>query len=153
MNLNRALFRTLPIPVIGVAGRGFLTLGLYVVLGAATLSPLLWASVPPLVDYPNHLTRMWILVHRTESPELARNYVVHWRVLPDLAMDFVIPALSMAMPVELAGRVFIAVTMLGLIGGTVTLHRVLQGRFSVWPACSVLFVYNAALFWGFIGCL
>src|ERR1700688_3465258 len=120
MNLNRALFRTLPIPVIGAAGRGFLTLGLYVVLSAAMLSPLLWASVPPLVDYPNHLARMWILVHRTDIPELARNYVVHWRILPDMAMDLVVPTLSLAMPVELAGRVFIALTMLGLIGGTVT---------------------------------
>ncbi len=43
--------------------------------------------------------------------------------------------------------------MLGLIGGTVTLHRVLQGRFSVWPVWSVLFIYNAVLFWGFLGCL
>ncbi len=86
---------------------------IYVALGAATLSPLLWASVPPLVDYPNHLARMWILVHRKEIPELARDYMVHWRVLPDLAMDFVIPALSMAMPVELAGRVFIALDNVG----------------------------------------
>src|SRR4029077_3883505 len=40
-----------------------------------------------------------------------------------------------------------------LIGGTVTLHRVLQGRFSVWPVWSVLFIYNAVLFWGFLSCL
>jgi hypothetical protein len=153
MNLNRALFRTLPIPVIGVAGRGFQTLGLYVVLGAATLSPLLWAAVPPLVDYPNHLARMWILVHRTEIPELARDYVVHWRILPDLAMDFVVPVLATVMPVELAGRVFIGLTMLGLIAGTAVLHRVLHGRFAVWPVWSVLFVYNAVLFWGFLSCL
>jgi hypothetical protein len=153
MNLARALFRAPRIPVIGAAGRGFPTLGLYVVLGAATLSPLLWASVPPLVDYPNHLARMWILVHRTDIPELARNYVVHWRILPDLAMDLVVPLLSAVLPVELAGRVFIALIMIGLIAGTVTLHRVLFGRFAVWPVWSVLFVYNAVLFWGFLSCL
>jgi hypothetical protein len=140
-------------PPIGAEVRRFLGLGLYAVLGAATLSPLLWAAVPPLVDYPNHLARMWILVHRTEIPELARNYVVHWRILPDLAMDFVVPVLATVMPVELAGRVFIALTMLGLIAGTATLHRVLHGRFSVWPIWSVLFVYNAVLFWGFLSCL
>jgi hypothetical protein len=153
MNLNHALFRTLPTPVIGAAGRGFLTLGLYVVLSAAMLSPLLWASVPALVDYPNHLARMWILVHRTDIPELARDYVVHWRILPDLAMDLVVPALSRVIPVEVAGRVFIALTMLGLIAGTATLHRVLHGRFAIWPIWSVLFVYNAVLFWGFLSCL
>jgi hypothetical protein len=43
--------------------------------------------------------------------------------------------------------------MLGLIAGTATLHRVLHGRFAVWPVWSVLFVYNAVLFWGFLSCL
>ena len=33
----------------------------YVGLCAFALSPLLWVRVPPLVDYPNHLARMWIL--------------------------------------------------------------------------------------------
>ncbi len=51
MNLNRALFRTFPIPLIDAESRSLLILGLYVGLGAVTLSPLLWASVPPLVDY------------------------------------------------------------------------------------------------------
>jgi hypothetical protein len=133
--------------------RILLTCGAYVFLAAVTLSPLLWAAVPPLVDYPNHLARMWILVHSTEIPELARNYVADWRLLPDLAMDFVVPALAITMPVELAGRIFIALTMLGLVGGTLFLHRVLHGRFSVWPVWSVLFIYNAALFWGFLTCL
>jgi len=153
MNLNRALFRSFPIRFIDAESRSFLILGLYVGLAAVTLSPLLWASVPPLVDYPNHLARIWILLHRTDIPELARHYVVHWRILPDLAMDFVVPVLSTMMPVELAGRVFIALTMLGLVAGTVVLHRVLHGRFAVWPVWSVLFVYNAVLFWGFLSCL
>lgn len=117
------------------------------------LSPLLQAIVPPLVDYPNNLARMWILVHGAAIPALARNYMVHWRILPDLAMDFVVPALARAMPVVEAGRAFVGLTMLGLVAGTVTLHRVLHGRFAIWPAWSVLFVYNAVLFWGFISCL
>src|SRR5260370_21201120 len=114
MNLNRALFRSFPIRFIDAESRSFLILGLYVGLGAVTLSPLLWASVPPLVDYPNHLARMWILLHRTDIPELARHYVVHWRILPDLAMDFVVPVLSTMIPVDLAGHVFLPLTMLRL---------------------------------------
>lgn len=59
----------------------------YVLGGVVALLPLLWVRVPPLVDYPNHLARMWILVHGAEIPELAANYSVKWRILPDLAMD------------------------------------------------------------------
>ena len=125
----------------------------YTILIAAMLSPLIWAPIPPLVDYPNHLARMWILVHSKEIPELALNYDIHWRILPDLAMDLVVTTLSRVIPVEEAGRLFIAMTMLALVGGTLTLYRVLHGRLEIWPICSVLFIYNAALFWGFVNCL
>jgi len=126
---------------------------LYVILAAITLSPLLWVRDPPLVDYPNHLARIWILMHSKEIPELAANYIVHWRILPDLAIDLVVSLLSWILPVEQAGRVFIASTMLLLIGGTVSLHRVLHGRIEIWPIWPVSFVYNATLFWGFVNCL
>jgi hypothetical protein len=122
---------------------------LYLALGALTLSPLLWVRVPPLVDFPSHLARMWILVHSAEIPALASNYTVHWRLLPDLAMDLIVPVLSMVIPVEQAGRVFVALTMLALIGGTAALHSAIYGRVGIWPIWSVLFVYNAELFWGF----
>ena len=136
-----------------LSNRKPIALGFCAVLTAATLLPLCWTTVAPLVDYPNHLARMWILVHGAEIPDLARNYAVHWRILPDLSMDLVVPALSRVMPVEQAGRIFIALTMLSLVGGTITLHRALHGRFGIWPIWSVLFVYNAALFWGFLSCL
>ena len=125
---------------------------LYALFGAVMLGPLLTATVPPLVDYPNHLARLWILLHQS-LPELAANYVTNWRILPDMAMDFVIPALSQVMPVVEAGRLFIALTMTGLVAGTIALHRVLHGRFGIWPVWSVLFIFNAVLFWGFLSCL
>ena len=153
MNVSLALSRPFRTAAIDAAARKQLFLALFVTVVAATLSPLLWVQVPPLVDYPNHLARMWILVHSNEIPELASNYTVHWRILPDLAIDLVVSLLSWVMPVEQAGRVFIALTMLSLVGGTLTLHRVLHGRLETWPICSILFVYNAALFWGFVNCL
>lgn len=125
----------------------------YLVLGALTLSPLLWVTIPALVDYPNHLARMWVLVHGREIPALASNYVAQWRLLPDLAMDLVVPLFAKIMTVEQAGRLFIALTMLALVGGTAALHRALHGRVGLWPICSLLFVYNAALYWGFLNCL
>jgi hypothetical protein len=133
--------------------RKALRLALYVLFGGLTIAPLFWVRVPALVDYPNHLARMWILAQHGRIPTLSANYSIDWRILPDLAMDLVVPPLAQIMPIEAAGRVFIALTMLSLIGGAATLHRVLHGRWSVWPLCSVLFVYNAVLFWGFLSCL
>src|SRR5438445_1280805 len=84
------------------------------VLVGLALSPVLWAAVPPLVDYPNHLARMWILAQNGTVPELANNYTVAWRLLPNLGMDLVVPALARIMPLETAGRLFIALTLLSL---------------------------------------
>jgi hypothetical protein len=139
------------LPVILWAKR--LPVILWAICGMIILSPLLWVRLPPLVDYPNHLARMWILAHGAEIPELADNYTVHWRILPNLAMDLIVPPLARAMPIEEAGRVFLALTMLALLGGTVALHRVLHGRLAIWPVWAVLFIYNAALFRGFVNFL
>ncbi|HXP74291.1 MAG TPA: hypothetical protein VN823_09105 [Stellaceae bacterium] len=123
------------------------------VLVGLTLSPLLGAAVPPLVDYPNHLARMWILAQNGALPDLASNYAVDWRLLPDLAMDLIVPPLAQVMPLEAAGRLFIALTMVILVAGTMTLYRALNGRLTLWPLSALLFLYNAALFWGFLNCL
>src|SRR5215469_7817150 len=106
MNSSPAISR-LP-PHRRILDREPIAVGFCAVLVAATLLPLCWTTVPPLVDYPNHLARMWILAHASEIPELARNYAVHWRILPDLSMDLVVSALSLIVPVEQAGRAFIA---------------------------------------------
>jgi hypothetical protein len=156
---RRAAMSSLSTPVLAdlptgtaAAGRVARVLAALALVGIA-LSPLLWAVVPPLVDYPNHLARMWILAENGALPALAANYAVAWRLLPNLGMDLVVPALAQVMPLELAGRLFIALTMLSLVAGTAALHRALHGRVGVWPLGALLFLYNAALFWGFLNCL
>lgn len=125
----------------------------YLVLGAVTLSPLLWTTILPLVDYPNHLARMSILLHAGDSSAVTANYVAHWRLLPNLAMDLVVPVMAHFIPLEVAGRLFVAATMAMLVIGTMALHRALHGRIGFWPLCALLFVYNDVLWWGFLNYL
>lgn len=132
--------------------RSTLAVVAYLLLGVLTLSPLLWAKIPPLVDYPNHLARMAILAHVGNSA-VANNYIPDWRLLPNLAMDLVVPPLAQFLPLEIAGRLFIAVTMSLLVIGTVLLRRALHGKVGLWPLCSFLFTYNAVLWFGFLNYL
>jgi hypothetical protein len=125
----------------------------YVGLCALTLLPLFLVSIPPLVDYPNHLARMSILLSAGDDPTLSANYEPHWRLLPNLAMDLIVPPLAHFVSLESAGWLFVAATMILLILGTLTLHRVLHGRLGLWPLCSLLFLYNAVLSWGFLNYL
>jgi hypothetical protein len=123
------------------------------VLLAVTLSPLLWVTVPPLIDFPNHLARMSVLANVDPSAAVATNYVVQWRLVPNLAMDLVVPLLARIMSLTTAGRVFIAIIMIMLVLGTALLYRALQGRFGLWPICSLLFLYNDALAVGLVNYL
>jgi hypothetical protein len=125
----------------------------YLTLVCIVVAPVFLVATPPLVDYPMHLARMWILRHAAEDPTLAANYVVHWRLVPYLAMDLAVPVMALVMPVALAGKLFLAATMALPIGGTAALHRALFGRVGWWPLASILFVYNAVLFFGFLNCL
>jgi len=125
----------------------------YLILIAVALSPLCWVSIPPLVDYPMQLARMQVLVHAADMPALAANYQPAWQLLPNLAIDLVAPGLMHFLSLEAAGRLFIALTLILLVLGTVALRRALQGDIGLWPLLALLFLYNGGLFWSLLSFL
>ncbi len=128
-------------------------LGLFVALFAVVALPLLWVNLPPLVDYPNHLARMHILARWDQSAWLQRYYEINWRPLPNLAMDLIVPPLAWIMPLAAGGKVFLLAIFLLIAGGPMVLHRVLFGRWSVWPCLVFLLLYNRVFLWGFLNYL
>ena len=136
-----------------VEDRRWAVFAFYLALTAITLYPVFSVAVPPLVDYPNHLARMHILANWATDPALQRNYVIDWSLHPNMAMDLIVPVLARVMPVYLAGKLFVAATMLSLLGGTLALRKVLVGRVGLWPILTFLLLYNHALFWGFLNYL
>ena len=125
-------------------------LALYVVLTVVALSPLLAAKVPPLVDYPNHLSRLHILSEWANDPLLQRNYVVDWAPAPNLAMEFLILPLSRVMSVFDAGRIYIAACIVLFVVGTLLLRRVVYGRVGLMPVVVFPFIFHHALYFGFL---
>jgi hypothetical protein len=137
---------------------GWTTTGRRVAAGFAlllvlALVPLAGVRVPPLLDYPNHLARMHILLDAGRSADLARAYAVRWSLLPNLAMDAVVPGLARILPLDLAGRAFVALALALMAGGTVLLHRAAWRRWSFWPLAGFLLLYNRILLWGFVNYL
>src|SRR5579875_399195 len=125
----------------------------FAVLMILSCVPLLLTPLPPLLDYPNHLARMSLLPHLPAGSELARYLAVRWAPLPNLGMDGVVPFLAMAMPLDVAGKLFIVLTFVLLAGGTAALHRVLDGRWSSWTLLAFLLLYTRLLLLGFMGYL
>jgi hypothetical protein len=124
--------------------------GLYGVVFALLAVPIFSVTVPPLVDYPNHLARMHILAAYATSPELQANYVVAWKIAPYLAMDLIIPLLARFMSIYTAGQVFLYDCLLQFVIGTAAIHAALYRRLSPWPVASALFAYSFVVSYGFV---
>jgi len=108
--------------------------------GVVLLSLPLWvAPIPPLGQHFFNLVRMVILSH---PDAFARDFVIRWDTMPDLAMDLTVPWLAHWMPVEDAARLFLFACIALLTSGPLVLSRALNGRWSLLPLLSCLLVYN-----------
>jgi len=115
--------------------------------------PVSLSTILPLVDYPDHLARMYLLAHLPDSPTLQTYYATDWHPLPNLAMDAIVPILSRVIPLVSAGKLFVLATFLLLAGGVAALHRVLAGRWTLWPCLAFSLLYNRVFLWGFLNYL
>jgi hypothetical protein len=127
--------------------------GGYGVLIVIALVPVWMVSLPPLDDYPNHLARMHILINASSSGYLGTFYEIHWTLIPNLAMDLIVPSLALAMPLEAAGKVYVTVTLALLSTGTLALHHAIHRRMSAWPVLAFLFLYNGIFLFGIVNFL
>lgn len=131
--------------------------GIFLVIFAALYSivqiPVYLTVVPPLLDYPNHLARMHILLNIPHSEVLQSFYEIQWAVIPNLAMDLIVPWLGIFMSLEIAGKLFISLTLLLICSGTAALHYALYRRLSLWPLLIFFFLFNQLFLYGFLNYL
>ncbi len=104
--------------------------------------PIWTHPLPPLSDYVNHLARMQIIVQLQANPLASNFYELNWQVIPNLTMDFIVPALARVMNIYTAGSTYIVAMFALLISGTLALNRVLVGRWTVLPLFAFPLVYN-----------
>ncbi len=117
------------------------------------LAPVAAVELPPLTDYPFHIARISILDHWSAWPSLHRFYALGSFLLPNLAMDLALLGLGQILPIEIAGRLFIALTLALMLSGTLALHWSLHRRFAVWPVVAALFLHNWIFVFGFLNYL
>jgi len=67
---------------------------LFFVLILLTSIPVWTHPLPPLSDYVNHLSRMHVIAALERDPLLAKFYQVNWQIVPNLAMDLIVPVIG-----------------------------------------------------------
>lgn len=84
-------------------------------LAAVSFLPVLLTPIPAMVDYPNHLARMYILSQNGTS-NANPHYEVVWAFYPNLGMDLLVPQMARLMSVENATRLFLLLSQLLIVG-------------------------------------
>src|ERR1700732_5016053 len=118
-----------------------LTLSFGFLLVAAAL-PVLFVKIPFLTDYPNHLARLFILAWGDQDRFLSTYYSVSWPIIPNLAVDMIVPPLARISGIYAAGKLFVLLIAVLTVSGTAALHFAVHRRPSAWPLVSFLFLYN-----------
>lgn len=90
---------------------------------AALLLPLFTAPFPPLGDYPNHLARIWILLHRDTSPFLTSLVELNRHITPNLGFEILAIPLGTVLPILIAGRITVGIILLIHLGACVLMAR------------------------------
>jgi hypothetical protein len=121
---------------------------------AATLLacvPFLFTKIPNLIDYPNHLARLFVLTHYDQIAAFHQFYKPAWMLVPNIAMDAVIvPIVNITgWAVESVDRDFTMLVVAAGVPATMLLSYAFHRRWSLWSAASILFTYNYVLLYGF----
>ena len=126
----------------------FWTFGLLVQLLAAM--PVLLVETPPLFDYPNHLSRVHVLLAWDRVAEFRIWFAQSSFLIPNILSDLVLIGLSGLVGVEAAGRCLLVLIQALTLGGIVALGRAATGRAEVWPLFGALLLHNEMSAWGFL---
>ena len=130
-------------PHFRTAGFSGVQIALMAVAFTILISVPIWTHpIPPLSDYINHLARMNTLATLAHDPQLATFYDIQWQIIPNLTMDLIVPLLAKGMKIYVAGQVFVVAMFALIISGTLTLNRVLVGRWSALPLFAIPLLYN-----------
>src|SRR5579863_34980 len=102
-------------PAHSVSARNVFRLTGALILAAMLLLPIWAVAFSPLLDYPNHLARAFVLAHLNDSHFSFREfYRADWGAYPYLGMDASLALLSRLFPIETAGRVYLSLCVLAL---------------------------------------
>ena len=122
---------------------------IFSLLFVAAVMPVLWPSLPPaMVDYNNHLARMFVLA-RDGTAQAHPYYQVSWSLVPNLAMDLIVPGIGRHIGVETANRLFYLLSQILIVTGAMALERAVKGRLQIAGFIALIFLYSMPFAFGF----
>ena len=97
-------------------------------LAVLFILPLWCVGSPAMPDYPAHLAGFHLIGGGAKTLPLSQFYAVHWRLLPNLASDILVPLLALVLPLEVAVKLFLSLAVAMWVAGAALIQRAVTGR-------------------------
>jgi hypothetical protein len=123
----------------------------FAIFALLSILPIWLVKYPPLVDYPNHLARAFVL-HHLHDPnyDFGHFFAPDWGLNPYWLADFLVQVFQYFLGIYAAGRLLLTVCILGLpLGVAFFLRRANPGNeyFALW---AFALAYNPNFLMGFM---
>ncbi len=123
--------------------------GLFAVT-ALLIAPLWTVETLPLIDLPDHLARAFILHTYDQVPIFQQYYEIQDSLLPNLALDLIVPGLLNWFDAYTAAKLFVSLLVALFVTGCHALGREIHGA-PTWAAIpTAFFFYNWLLLYGMV---
>ena len=121
-----------------------------VLVSVAFLLPIWFTRYPPLLDWPNHLARAYILAWYAKVPEFQSAFNVRWDLLPNLGVDILGMVLLRWLPYSFAGKIILSLAVLLFVAGCIWVSLGFYQRISLTTVVAAYFAYNFMFLYGFV---
>ena len=121
---------------------------LFPLLFLIALVPVAITPIPAMVDYVNHLARMYLLTAGESGT--SPFYRIVWSLTPDLAMDIAVPRLARIVGVEAATRLFLLAAQVLVVTGAIAIERAVKHRHCLSGYAGLMMLSCAPFAWGFL---
>jgi len=134
--------------VLATGSRSYLVI---IALSLLLTLPLWIIQYPPLVDYPNHLARAFVLVHMSDPQyKFDHFYQADWGFYPYLFSDLITIGLQRFLGIAAAGRVVLSLCIFTLPIATLFLIRQANPGHEYLALWSLVIAYSPPFLMGFV---
>ncbi|HEY4070016.1 MAG TPA: hypothetical protein VGM04_00475 [Sphingomicrobium sp.] len=116
----------------------------------ATMLPLLYPSIPPLVDLLGHMGRYRVELDLSHSPWLRQYYDYHWAAIGNLGVDLLVIPLGKFFGLEPAVKLIVLTIPPLTAAGFLWVAREVHGRVPPTAFFALPFIYGFPFMFGFV---
>ena len=121
-----------------------------VALALASMIPLLWPDIPPLVDLPGHMGRYRVQLAIADHPHLAQWYDFRWSLIGNLGIDLLVIPLAPLFGLELAVKLIVIAIPVLTVAGLLWIAREVHGRIPPTALFALPLAYSYPFQFGFV---